>query len=70
MKPVFFETAADFRAWLEANHESADELWVGLYKKGSGRPSITWPEVVDQALCFGWIDGIARASTPTATSTA
>jgi uncharacterized protein YdeI (YjbR/CyaY-like superfamily) len=56
----FFETPADFRAWLEAHHDTETELWVGFYKKGSGRPSITWPEAVDQALCFGWIDGIRK----------
>lgn len=56
----FFETAADLRDWLAANHESADQLWVGLYRKASGRPSITWPQVVDEALCFGWIDGIRK----------
>jgi len=61
MKPVFFRTPADFRAWLERHHETADELLVGFYKKGSGRPSITWPESVDEALCFGWIDGIRRS---------
>jgi uncharacterized protein YdeI (YjbR/CyaY-like superfamily) len=60
MKPLFFPTPADFRAWLERNHDSAPELLVGFYKKGSGRPSITWPESVDEALCFGWIDGIRR----------
>jgi uncharacterized protein YdeI (YjbR/CyaY-like superfamily) len=56
----FFKTPADFRRWLEKNHASSKELAVGFYKKGSGRPSITWPESVDQALCFGWIDGIRR----------
>jgi uncharacterized protein YdeI (YjbR/CyaY-like superfamily) len=60
VKPTFFPTPADFRAWLERNHETAPELLVGFYKKGSGRPSITWPESVDEALCFGWIDGIRR----------
>jgi uncharacterized protein YdeI (YjbR/CyaY-like superfamily) len=60
MKPTFFPTPADFRKWLERNHETAGELLVGFYKKGSGRPSITWPESVDEALCFGWIDGIRR----------
>jgi uncharacterized protein YdeI (YjbR/CyaY-like superfamily) len=60
MNPTFFPTPADFRAWLAANHDTATELLVGFYKKGSGRPSITWPESVDQALCFGWIDGIRR----------
>jgi uncharacterized protein YdeI (YjbR/CyaY-like superfamily) len=57
---TFFETPADFRAWLEQHHETEAELLVGFYKKGSGRPSITWPESVDQALCFGWIDGVRR----------
>jgi uncharacterized protein YdeI (YjbR/CyaY-like superfamily) len=57
---VFFETPAEFRAWLEANHETATELWVGFHKKATGRPSMVWPEAVDQALCFGWIDGIRK----------
>ena len=61
MKPKFFPTPADFRAWLEANHGSAKELLVGYYKKDSGRPSITWPESVDEALCYGWIDGVRRS---------
>jgi uncharacterized protein YdeI (YjbR/CyaY-like superfamily) len=60
MKPTFFATRRDLRAWLDEHHDTATELWVGLYKKGSGRPSITWPEVVDEALCFGWIDGVRR----------
>ena len=60
MKPRFFRTPADFRKWLEKNHSTADELLVGFYKKDSGKPSITWPESVDEALCFGWIDGIRR----------
>ncbi len=54
----FFADAAAFRAWLEENQASATEQWVGFRKKGSGQPSITWPESVDQALCFGWIDGV------------
>ena len=58
MDPVFFATPADFRAWLAENHEREAELWVGFYKVGSGKRSITWPEAVDQALCFGWIDGV------------
>jgi uncharacterized protein YdeI (YjbR/CyaY-like superfamily) len=58
--PRFFATAAELRAWFEAHHAGEDELLVGFYKKGSGRPSITWPESVDEALCFGWIDGIRR----------
>jgi uncharacterized protein YdeI (YjbR/CyaY-like superfamily) len=60
MRPTFFATPGDFRRWLRAHHDTADELLVGFYKKGSGRPSITWPESVDEALCFGWIDGIRR----------
>jgi uncharacterized protein YdeI (YjbR/CyaY-like superfamily) len=60
LKPEFFQTAGDFRTWLEKNHATAAELWVGFYKKDSGKPSITWPESVDQALCFGWIDGIRK----------
>lgn len=59
-KLLFFETSADLREWLAANHDTADELWVGMYRKASGRPSISWPEVVDEALCHGWIDGIRR----------
>src|SRR4029079_6532335 len=59
-EPTFFAEPADFRAWLEENHERASELWVGFHKKATGRPSITWPEAVDEALCFGWIDGIRR----------
>jgi uncharacterized protein YdeI (YjbR/CyaY-like superfamily) len=57
---TFFATPDDFRAWLEGNHEGAGELWVGFYKVGSGRTSITWPQSVDQALCFGWIDGVRK----------
>jgi len=60
MEPTFFATPDDFRAWLEEHHETESELLVGFHKKGSGRPSITWPESVDQALCFGWIDGVRR----------
>ena len=58
--PTFFATPAEFRAWLEEHHAEARELWVGFYKVGSGRPSITWPEAVDEALCFGWIDGVRK----------
>jgi len=60
MRPTFFATRRELRAWLDEHHDTATELWVGLYKKSSGRPSVTWPEVVDEALCFGWIDGIRR----------
>ena len=59
--PRYFVTPADFRAWLTANHATAPELLVGLHKVGSGKPSITWPQSVDQALCFGWIDGVRRS---------
>ena len=55
--PTFFATETDFRRWLEANHDSAGELLVGFWKKGTGKPSIDWPQARDQALCFGWIDG-------------
>lgn len=61
MKPVFFESPAALRKWLAKNHKSADELWVGMYKKHTGKPSITWPQVVDEVLCFGWIDGIRKS---------
>ena len=61
MNPKFFPTAAAFRKWLSANHDKSKELWVGFYKKGSGKPSITWPEAVDEALCFGWIDGVRKS---------
>jgi uncharacterized protein YdeI (YjbR/CyaY-like superfamily) len=56
----FFRTPSDFRNWLEKNHAKKRELWVGFYKKASGKASITWPESVDEALCFGWIDGIRK----------
>jgi uncharacterized protein YdeI (YjbR/CyaY-like superfamily) len=58
MKPRFFKSPSDFRAWLQKNHATARELLVGFHKKGTGVPSVTWPESVDEALCFGWIDGV------------
>jgi uncharacterized protein YdeI (YjbR/CyaY-like superfamily) len=61
LKPAFFRTSTELRKWFERNHDTTQELWVGLYKKDSGRPSITWPESVDEALCFGWIDGIRKS---------
>jgi len=61
VEPTFFATPAEFRAWLEEHHATETELLVGFYKKGSGRPSITWPESVDEALCYGWIDGVRRS---------
>ncbi len=59
--PTFFPTPADFRAWLKKNHQEAASLWVGYYKKATGRPSVTWEQTVDEALCYGWIDGIRRS---------
>jgi uncharacterized protein YdeI (YjbR/CyaY-like superfamily) len=61
MKPRFFTTPAPLRAWFQKNHGRAAELWVGFHKKASGKPSVTWPEAVDQALCFGWIDGVRKS---------
>jgi uncharacterized protein YdeI (YjbR/CyaY-like superfamily) len=60
MEPTFFATPSDFRTWLEGHHDNTRVLWVGFYKKKSGKPSITWPESVAQALCFGWIDGVRK----------
>jgi uncharacterized protein YdeI (YjbR/CyaY-like superfamily) len=60
-RPRFFPSLSAWRAWLEEHHAESKELWVGLYKKNSGRPSITWPEAVDGALCFGWIDGLRKS---------
>ena len=64
--PTFFETPQAWRDWLEAHHGRETELWVGFHKKATGRPSITWPESVEQALCFGWIDGLRRSAGPDA----
>lgn len=58
MAPVFFPTQEEFRAWLEKNHDKETELFVGFYKVNSGKPSMTWSQSVDQAICFGWIDGV------------
>jgi len=60
VNPTYFATPSAFRRWLEEHHQTAQELWVGFYKTSSGKPSITWPEAVDQALCFGWIDGVRK----------
>jgi uncharacterized protein YdeI (YjbR/CyaY-like superfamily) len=60
MKPTFFRSAAEFRKWLQRHGEAEPELLVGFYKTDSGKPSITWPESVDQALCLGWIDGVRK----------
>src|SRR2546423_663421 len=64
MKPRFFETPRAFEDWLARHHASAREQWVGFYKISSGRPSITWPQAVDAALCYGWIDGVRRSLDP------
>ena len=61
MKPTFFASPAAWRAWLEKNHASQTELLVGFHKKHTERPSLSWSESVDQALCFGWIDGVRRS---------
>ena len=61
MKIKYFKSANDFRRWLEKNHAGTPELWVGYHKKRSKQPSMTWPESVDEALCFGWIDGIRKS---------
>jgi uncharacterized protein YdeI (YjbR/CyaY-like superfamily) len=57
---TYFRTPAELRKWFRANHAKATELWVGFYKKDTGKPTITWPEAVDEALCVGWIDGIRK----------
>jgi len=64
MQPTTFRRSEDFRTWLEEHHDSEHELWVGYYKKGSGKASMTWPESVDEALCFGWIDGVRKSIDP------
>lgn len=61
IKPKFFHDASEFRSWLVENHETEKELWMGFYKKNSGKTSVTYDEAVDQMLCFGWIDGICKS---------
>lgn len=61
MKPTFFLTKADFRKWLDKNHTTEKELIVGFYKVGTKKPSITWSESVDEALCYGWIDSVRKS---------
>lgn len=61
MSPIFFSTQIEFRQWLEINHTTKSELMVGFYKVSSGKPSMTWSQSVDQALCYGWIDGVRRS---------
>jgi len=60
LKPRYFKSQSEFRKWLETNHATETELMLGFYKKGSGKASITYPEALDEALCFGWIDGVRR----------
>jgi len=60
VKPTFFSSRESFRAWLEKNHATAQELWVGFYRKDSGKGGITYPEALDEALCLGWIDGLRK----------
>ena len=57
---IFFETPAELRDWLDANHATADELFVGAWKKSTGKPTQTWPQIVEEALCVGWIDSVRR----------
>jgi uncharacterized protein YdeI (YjbR/CyaY-like superfamily) len=59
--PTFFAKQTDFRKWLQKNHQKETELLVGFYKVGSGKPSMTWSQSVDEALCFGWIDGVRKS---------
>jgi uncharacterized protein YdeI (YjbR/CyaY-like superfamily) len=61
MNPVYFQNQDEFRKWLEKNHKNETEIIVGYYKVGTGKPSLTWSQSVDQAICFGWIDGIRRS---------
>ncbi|MFN8234475.1 MAG: bacteriocin-protection protein, partial [Actinomycetota bacterium] len=68
-EPIFFRTPAAFRAWLERHHADRAEVVVGFHKKASGKPSMTWPEAVDEALCFGWIDGVRRTLDATSYAT-
>ncbi len=60
MEAVFFTAAAAWREWLAAHHDTAAELQVGFYKRGAGQPSITYQEALDEALCYGWIDGVRK----------
>jgi uncharacterized protein YdeI (YjbR/CyaY-like superfamily) len=61
MAPTFFPTPEDFRKWLHENHDKEKDLWVGYYKKATKIPSITWPQSVGEALCYGWIDGLRKS---------
>lgn len=59
-QPTFFETPDDFRAWLEQHHEQEDVLLTGFYRVATGKPSMTWEQSVEEALCYGWIDGVRK----------
>jgi uncharacterized protein YdeI (YjbR/CyaY-like superfamily) len=59
-EPIYFSSPDEFRAWLEEHHETETEVWVGYWKKATGKPSLVWSQAVDEALCFGWIDGVLR----------
>jgi len=64
LEPIFFVSGKAFYVWLEGHHATQTEVIVGFHKKGAGTPSLTWSESVDQALCFGWIDGVRRNHGP------
>ena len=59
--PIFFDSPEAFYSWLEEHHAGETEVWVGYWKKATGKPSLTWSQAVDQALCFGWIDGVVKS---------
>lgn len=61
MTPIFFSNQSEFRKWLKKNHKKETELLVGFYKVGTGKPNMTWSQSVDEALCFGWIDGVRKS---------
>jgi hypothetical protein len=58
---IFFESPAELRKWLTEHADKETELWVGMHRKATGKPSVSWAQIVDQALCFGWIDGIRKS---------
>jgi uncharacterized protein YdeI (YjbR/CyaY-like superfamily) len=60
VRPIYFRSASKWRAWLQRHHADSDEVLVGFHRRGTGKPSLTWSESVDEALCFGWIDGVRR----------
>ncbi len=64
MKPRFFKSKSELRNWFAENHKTAAEVWIGFYKKSAGKVSVSYAEAVDEALCFGWIDGIRKKIDP------